>query len=510
MSSILKLAALCWVIVFTERLLFWLWLWQLKEYHYGRFKSHFSTYQGKKLILNFSNFVQIILIVGLFFVLFTPEKYQLFWPLIWLVLLEAFFVLATLWTLLKIATKRIRIPVLTKKTVLLLLLGFLAELLILILAFLLDGYGLSLFLITLFLSPFIFSLLVWLVQPLTVWQRNRLLQKAKQKRDGFKNLLVIGITGSYGKTTTKEFLATILAQKFKVLKTKEHINAEIGIAQTILKELTEEYEIFVAEIGAYEKGKIKQVCQMLRPKIGVLTGVAEQHMATFGSQENIIKAKYELIESLPQDGLAVFNGFDKHCQALYQKTQIAKKITAPTDNIIQAIAQNLLPWDMENLLMAKEVAQTLAMSQKEIDQAIRKIKSPIQIKKGVRGLNIIDNTYSANPKSVSAHLEYLKTQPGKKILVMPCLIELGFSSKEIHRRIGKCLGEVCDLAIITTKDQFQELKQAAQKSGMPAENIIFSDKPKNIIEKIKRFASPNDTILLESRVPKELINELIK
>ncbi len=141
--------------------------------------------------------------------------------------------------------------------------------------------------------------------------------------------MVIGITGSYGKTSTKEILYTILAEKFgenKVLKTKEHQNSEVGVSQCILNDLKPEHKIFVCEMASYNRGGIKLLCDIAKPKIGILTGINEQHMSTQGSQENIIKTKYELIESLPQDGLSIFNGENFYCLELYQKTKIKKRI----------------------------------------------------------------------------------------------------------------------------------------------------------------------------------------
>lgn len=443
------LITILWFLIFTKALFFWVWLWQLKEYHFGRFRAHFETQKIRKIIASF------------------------YW---------------------------IKSPKLTKKTIVILSSGILLETLTLFYIFSFPNrlFYLTL-LILLILSPIIFSRLILFFQIPTVILRNRILKKAQTKREKFKNLLVIGITGSYGKTSTKEFLAEILSKKFKVLKTKKHVNAEIGVAQTILNELTKEHEIFIAEIGAYEIGKIKQVCKMLKPKIGILTGINEQHLSTFGSQENIIKAKYELIESLPQDGLAIFNGNNKYCRELFQKTNIPKKI-------VQAPLGKLMA---ENILMAKAVAEALGMRHEEIARASEKITSPFQIKKGLNGLNIIDSTYSANPTGVIAHLDYLETCQGKKIIIMSCLIELGRASREIHQRIGEKIGKVCDLAIITTKDRFKELKQGAQKSGMSSEKILLLEKPKQIFEKIKNFSAPGDIILLESRVPTSLINLLV-
>ena len=348
-----------------------------------------------------------------------------------------------------------------------------------------------------FISPFLVSGIVLLFQPFTVLLRNRIIEKAKEKREKFNNLIVVGITGSFGKTSTKEFLAAILSEKFKVLKTKEHQNSEVGISQCILNDLKPEHEVFVCEMAAYNKGGIKLLCSIARPKIGILTGINEQHMATFGSQENIIKTKYELIESLPADGIAFFNAKNKYCIELYQKTNLKKFL----------YGENAAFPGEENILGAMAVAKELGMTEEEISDAVVKIENKfcgIQIKKGANGINIIDATYSANPDGVMAHLEHLKTFSGKKIIVMPCLIELGKASKEVHRRIGKKIAEVCDLAIITTKDRFKEIKETA------GEKAIFMENPKKILEKIKELCKEGDVILLESRVPSELIRHLLK
>src|SRR3989344_2874854 len=351
------------LIIFLKLFLFWLWLWQLKEYHIGRFIAHFKEGQAIKKILS-----------G-------------FW--------------------------RLKYPKFTKKIVIISFTG-------LILAILMFSKGL-------YLPAFILIILVPLAfqAPTVVW-RKEYLKKARLKRESFKDLLVIGITGSYGKTSTKEFLYEILSPKFKVLKTREHQNSEVGIARCVLSELKPEHEIFIVEMGAYNKRGIKMLCDIVKPKIGILTGINEQHMATFGSQENIIKTKYELIESLPQDGVAFFNGKNKYCRELYEQTKIKKYLYGENAGL-----------GLENFEGAKAVAKELGMTDQEIESASQKIENKfpgIKIKEGVNGLKVIDATYSANPESVITHLEYLKKFPGKKVIVMPCLIELGKASAEVHRR----------------------------------------------------------------------------
>ena len=482
--------SLLWLIRQSKSTLFWLYLWQLKEYHTGRFLDHFRTEKGRGLLLN-ALFLSKIALIGLFFTL----PVLVFFAVVFIYLVEA------PKTLIDVLRRRIKYPSLTKKTIPLVLIGLLTEALFIFFLFILkEDIVETVFLLLVFdvLTPLIISLIVLTLQPCTVLLRNRIVKNAKQKRAKFPDLLVIGITGSYGKTSIKEFLAAILSQKYRVLATKEHQNSEVGISQCLINELKSEHEMFIVEMGAYNKGGIKLLCDIVKPRIGIVTGVNEQHLATFGSMEKLLSAEGggELIDSLPADGMAFFNAKNEHCRNLYQKTTIKKFLYGETAAFLGG----------ENILGAMAVAKELGMTEEEISRACEKIENKfpgIKIKKGIKGLNIIDATYSANPDGVLAHLEYLKTLPGKKVIVMPCLIELGKATIEVHRRIGKKIAEVCDLAIIITKDRFKEIKEGAGGKA------IFIESPKEIFEKIRTFCKEGDIVLLESRVPKDLINLLV-
>ena len=541
----LFLLSILWLIRETKAILFYLYLWQLKEYHIGRFLDHFRTEKGKRLIFNSLNLLKILLISGFFI-------FPFYFPFI----LVALYTLEVAKALTDFFQKRLKKPVLTKKTVFLILAALLLEILFIFANWfrLTPSFALWLLIFDIFTLA-IASGITLIFQPLVVLGRNQIIKKAKKKRDDFKNLLVIGITGSYGKTSTKEFLATILSEKFKVLKTAEHQNSEVGVSLCILNDLKPEHEIFIVEMGAYNRGGIKLLCDIIKPKIGVLTGINEQHMATFGSLENIIKAKYELIESLPhsesessllrglpENGLAIFNGDNDYCYELYKKTKKPKKVYSlqstisnlPVDLYTSSIAVNreflsfkvidkngesaifkanlLGEQNISNILASAVCAKELGMTLEEITKACQKIESwqgGVELKKGINGLNIIDATYSANPDGVISHIDYLKIWPGKKVIIMPCLIELGKVSKRIHKEIGKKIGEVCDLSIITTREHFQEIGEGATEKGLKGENILFIENPKEIFEKIKNFCSHGDVVLLESRMPSQLINLLI-
>ncbi|RLC35014.1 MAG: hypothetical protein DRZ76_01370, partial [Candidatus Nealsonbacteria bacterium] len=537
------LISILWLVVFTKKLFFWVWLWQLKEYHIGRFLDHFRTEKGKKLLLSPWLAVKAVALFGIFFY---PHLYLFYFVL-------AIFFFESLLAIRHSFRKTLKIPVLTRKTSLILTAGMSLELLALTVFFNL-GFSLKKFTLYLLgldiLAPLVFSFLVLLFQPLTVALREQLIRKAKKKRERFKDLLAIGITGSYGKTSTKEFLATILAKKYKVLKTKEHQNSEVGISRRILRDLNEEYDIFVVEMGAYNKGGIKLLCDIAKPRIGIVTGVNEQHLSTFGTMENLLSAEGggELAASLPEDGLAIFNYdnplvkkdrikdynarlknvkfyslFEKESDLWAKEIKIEKEalsFKAVAKDGEQAIFNlNLLGiHNIHNMLAAAICAKYLGMGLAEIAKAAAQIEpwqSGMQLKEGTGGLNIIDATYSANPSGVMSHLDYLKVWPGKRVLAMPCLIELGKASKEVHQRIGKKIADVCDLAIITTKDRFKEIKEGAGElpQTQPREReaeVVFMEKPAEIVDKIKSFAKPGDVILLESRVPSEVINSLIR
>ena len=440
--------SIIWFLVFTKLLVFWVWLWQLKEYHWGRFLAHFETQKIRKIIFSFHG---------------------------------------------------VRYPKLTSKTIIILISGILLEI------FLLYFYYFPVLLASIILAPIISSLLVLFFQIPTVILVKRTLNKAKEKREQFKNLIIIGITGSYGKSSTKEFLATILSEKFKVLKTPKNINAEIGIAKTILNELKPEHQIFIAEIGAYERGKIEEVCRVLGPKIGILTGINEQHLSTFGSQENIKRAKYELIESLPrtimvrglpEDGIAIIR--DK-LDLRADDIRVEKEYIFFRVNGVDFKANLLGIHNIDNILLSASCAQKLGMSLEEISRACLKIKPEQGGMKFLRKENpvILDSSYSANPDGVIADLEYLKLYSGQKIIIMPCLIELGNAAKDVHQRIGRKIAETCDLAIITTKDYFKEIKEEAP-------DALLIEKPKEIIARIKQFSGKDSVVLLEGRIPKEI------
>jgi len=429
-----------------------------------------------------------------------------------------------------------KMPVLTKKSILLIFIGLATEII-----FFFTTYEVSKSIYVLIFSmllfdvwlPVIISIIVLFFQPFSVFARNGVLKKAERRRSKIKNLKVIGITGSYGKTSTKEFLATILSSKFKVLKTKEHQNSEIGIASCILTELKPEHEVFIVEMGAYNKGKINEVSYMVKPYMGIITGANEQHLALFGSLDNLISAEggIELANSLPKNGTIIVNNDSKLASQIRLKLPQGKeKIFVSMNKKLDLWAEDIFiepeyvsfkavlknegsadfkiniagAFNISNLLMAIGAASEIGMSMDEISKASRNIKleqGSINIFRNNEDVVFLDSSYSANPDGVIANLDYLNVYGGKKIVVMPSLIELGPAFKEVHRRIGKKISEVCDMAIITTKDGFKDIKSGAGDF----KEIYLVEEPNKVVEKINEFCSKGDAVLFEGRIPAEII-----
>lgn len=466
----LYLLIFIFAILYSKATLFWVYLWQLKEYRLDRFLAEFG-FLGRLLR---------------------------FWAFS--------------------GGRKFHRPVFTVKA----LLVYIASLIVILsgIYFISKGFfygaisGFWLVLFSLlglyFLVPFLVVLIMFLFQLPVVLIKNLIYKMASARVAGVKGLIVIGITGSYGKSSTKEFLAQILEKKFKVIRTPKNINTEIGISKFILQKLDPDDDIFIVEMGAYKKGEIKRICDIVKPKIGIITGINEQHLDLFGSFENIISTKFELIESLPEDGFALFNGENEYCvkmaenwggnKFIYKSMSLEIKIPL-SPPLEKGGAEGTIEWPffyLENLSGAAEAAKYLGMGEDEISEAEKNIKLSERMLNnhiGKNGTLVIEDTYSANPAGVLAALDYLGQQKQKnKIVVMPCLIELGSAAEKVHREIGKKITEVCDLAIITTRDYFDILKSEA------GEKVILAVKPEKVIELLKDRLNSDTAVLIEGRV----------
>ncbi|PIP56395.1 hypothetical protein COX05_03250 [candidate division WWE3 bacterium CG22_combo_CG10-13_8_21_14_all_39_12] len=277
-------------------------------------------------------------------------------------------------------------------------------------------------------GPFAIAAAVFLWSIPSFFVERFLLFLAKRKRAMFPSLIVIGVTGSYGKTTTKEVIADVLSEKFKVLRTPKSANGEIGVALHALRYLDASYDVYVVEMGAYYQGVIKLVADAMKPKIGVMTGLNEQHAGLFGGKENIIKAKMELIDALDVNGTAVLNVADKNVEELVKNIDVAI-MTYESRNVDQ------------NVQAARVVGALLGMTEDQIAQGISHInpqQSRMQITKVSDNLSVIDDTYNSNSTGFRAAVEKLVSIPADRhIVVCTGVYELGEESQSVNSALDQ-------------------------------------------------------------------------
>lgn len=528
---------IAWILRTKKSIFFQVYLWQLKEYRWDRFRDFLGTRQSNFLLFSYVNLARFLGLV-LYAVVYYADKFwgSLIWYILFVFVLEIFL---ALW---EIKERGLLRPKLTAKALLILALTSLIHLLTLGLIYFNAGtlYNLALGLLALaILSPVVTGLVILVLKPVTYAAKKAIIKKAQRKMAQFKNLKVIGITGSYGKSSTKEFLYTILNEKYKVLKTPEHVNTDIGVAKTILNDLDETHEVFIVEMGAYRPGEIKVICDLVKPQIGIITGISKQHLGLFGSLENILHTKFELADSLPPTGTLFVNGDCAYC--LYQQNEFkgeqifystrergdlsARDIKVEKDRLVFRIVSagqaeasalysvNLLgAYNISNLLPCIGVAQKLAMNFSEIIHGLAKIKplvGTMKLYKGLNNVQVIDDSYNANPDGVKLALEHLRLfEPAKKIIVFSQLLELGNEAAQIHKEVGARLAEIGDKIIIVSENYWPELEdgfKSKEESGL----YYFIREPEKVIAELKRNSNSDTVILLEGRMPEIILKSLL-
>ena len=352
---------------------------------------------------------------------------------------------------------------------------------------------------------------------------------------------VIGITGSYGKTSTKYILHQILSQKFNTLMTPDSYNTPMGICKVIRGDLTAEHEIFIVEMGAYKRGDIRELCNLASPHIGILTAVGPQHLERFKSIENIAKTKYELIESLPPGGLAVFNCDNEICAGLADKREqdgnpVRRYATEPFPvpsgaERAELTAMNIQHTDaglvftlhtsvgmeteiqtqllgrhnVSNILAATAVAIECGMTLEEIRIAMAKVDPVphrLQLTASEGNVTIIDDSFNANPVGAKAALEVLtEIQGGKKVLVTPGMVELGEREYEENKRLGEHAADVCDLVILVGPKRTTPILDGLKAVQYPSRQIVVARNLEEVKQHLATQVEAGDVVLFENDLP---------
>ena len=330
------------------------------------------------------------------------------------------------------------------------------------------------------------------------------LSKAKKKLKEKKNLEVIGITGSYGKTSSKNILNEILSSKYITKATPKNYNTPYGLMITINNYLDKFDEVLIAEMGAYVRGDIKKLCDFVHPKYGILTIIGESHLETFGTQENIQKTKFELIENLPSDGVAILNMDDEYQVNYPLKNKVLVKWIAINNKKADVYATNvkcgsfgmsfdchynkgekirlktclLGSYNIYNILASVALGLHMGIDINDIKDSVAAIKSAehrLELKK-IGDMYMLDDAYNSNPVGASGALDVLKSMNGTRVVVTPGMVELGKVEKEKNYEFGKKIVEAADYVILIGEAQTKIIYKALIDNNFNSDNIFVLEK----------------------------------
>jgi len=334
----------------------------------------------------------------------------------------------------------------------------------------------------------------------------------------------IGITGSVGKTTTKDMVAAVLGEKFKVLKTDGNFNNEIGLPLTLLR-LNSEHEICVLEMGMNHFGEIEYLADIVEPQVAVITNIGDAHIENLGSRENILKAKSEMFGYLPENGLVVLNGDDELLQTLrgtlpyktvwvggnpgleYRALSVETDgerfvhcdVAAPNGEFrvdIPALGSHMI----YPTLTAAAVASHFGMTNEEIVAGVLRF-APTKMRMNIidrgDGITILNDAYNANPQSMRAAVEVLaNSKSSRKIAILGDMFELGPLAPILHAGVGDCVAECGIDCLVAIGECSENMAKAAEEAGVA--EVYWRPTKKEALTVLDQVVSPDTTILVKA------------
>ena len=350
---------------------------------------------------------------------------------------------------------------------------------------------------------------------------------AKKILSSVYGIKVIGITGSFGKTSTKYILSRILSEKYNVLHTPESFNTPMGVVRTIREKMKADTEIFVCEMGAKNVGDIKEICDIVHPDLGLITSVGAQHLETFKSLDNVFKTKFELYDAVSHKGGKVFaNGENEIISQkanedviLYSlsegKKYYAENISAGRfgasfdivlgDEKVSVSTKLLGRHNILNIVGAAAVAHSLGVSAEDIAFAISRLaptEHRLEMKTSTQGSLLIDDAYNANPEGCLEAVNVLGSFDGMtRVIITPGLVELGDKEFECNKALGKAAANVCDKIIFVGQKRSEPLVEGVRETDFNTENMYIASSFMEAMEIYSSFADSNSVVLLENDLP---------
>ncbi|MBQ6848355.1 MAG: UDP-N-acetylmuramoyl-tripeptide--D-alanyl-D-alanine ligase [Clostridia bacterium] len=379
-----------------------------------------------------------------------------------------------------------------------------------------------------FLTP-LMTLLIWAItlpieKAVNLWFIN----DAKKILRSYKDLKVIGITGSYGKTTTKFILTRILSEKFNVACTPQSFNTPMGVVRTVRQHLKPQTQVFVCEMGAKNVGDIKEICNIVHPDLGLITSVGEQHLETFKSVDNVFKTKFELAEAVgKKNGITFVNGDSKEIKSridsknykiygsLKNHDYTVSNITCDRNGskfdislgktVLSLTTKLLGKHSALNIAGAVAVAYHLGVSPEDIKFAVASLKPTehrLEMKTSINRSLLIDDAYNANPEGSLEAINVLGTFQGmKKVIITPGLIELGAREYQCNFDLGVACANTCDEIILVGLTRSKPLSDGIKSAKFNEDNLHIVSNFKEAMSVYSKIADSNTVVLLENDLP---------
>lgn len=347
--------------------------------------------------------------------------------------------------------------------------------------------------------------------------------------------LVIGITGSYGKTTTKGCVAQVANLAGPTLPTPASFNSYLGVVRTINENLRPDHRTFVVEMGAYRRGDIAELCQLVEPRIGILTAIGPAHLERFGTLEETAGAKGELAEGLPGDGLFITRADDERCRGAAERAPCPVRLFSPDHHPDAAAwaenvrldegrsrfdlclggpgetrhpvsARLLGRHNIANLLAAALAGVELGLAPEQIARALGQVTPPehrlAPIVNRAAGIVVIDDAYNANPAGAQAALEVLAAHPGKRrVLVTPGMVELGDREEAENEQFGAAAAAVCDFVVLVGEEQAVPIRRGLEGAGFAPGSLRVVADSRGAERLLAETSRAGDVILFENDLP---------